>query len=375
MVREKKRRGNVARALVWVLVVFFVASLAFAGGCGKGAQTAEEPKKPEGQTEQASASKSEKIVVRDGTGREVAFDAPVRRVAALVTGDLEVAAKLGAEIVGRPTSYMAPPAGLEQVPQIGSPPGMGSGPDFEKIFEIRPELLLGPASLRAHLAQLEDKGIKVLLFQPRSVEDVKLEILTVGKVLGKEDEAKKLVGEIDSKIAALRGKVSGKRVLVVWGAPGTYLAALPSSVLGDYLTILGSENVAKDFPPLPDRPTFASLSPELVVDKDPEVILLAAHGRPDEVRQNFLKDMESHPAWRNVKAVKENRVYVLPPEFTTMNPGPKVADALALFADALEGKLPVSAPAGGHPGGAPPGGSGGHPGGAPPSGSGGHPGR
>jgi len=367
MVQERRRRGNVARALVWVLVVFFAASLVFAGGCGKGAQTADESNTSKGQAAEPSSSKSEKIVVRDGTGREVAFDAPVKRVAALVTGDLEVAAKLEAEIVGRPTSYMAPPPGLENVLQIGSPPGMGNGPDFEKIFEIRPDLLLGPASLRAHLAQLEDKGIKVLLFQPRSVEDVKQEILAVGKVIGKEDEAKKLVEEIDSKIAALRGKVTGKRVLIVWGAPGTYLAALPSSVLGDYLAILGSENVAKDFPPLSDRPTFAALSPELVVEKDPDVILLAAHGRPDEVRQSFQKDMESHPAWKNVKAVKENRVYVLPPEFTTTNPGPKVADALALFADALEGKLPVSAPAGG---------SGGHPGGAPPGGgSGEHPGR
>jgi len=371
MLREKKRRGNIARALVWVLAVFLVTSLAFAGGCGRGAETAEEPEKSEGQTEQASAPESEKIVVRDGTGREVEFDAPVKRVAALVTGDLEVAAKLGAEIVGRPTSYMAPPAGLEEVPQIGAPPGMGGGPDFEKIFEINPELLLGPASLRPHLNQLEEKGIKVLLFQPRSIEDVKQEILTVGKVLGKEDEAKKLVGEIDSKIAELRGKVPDKRVLVVWGAPGTYLAVLPSSVIGDYLTILGSENVAKDFPPLAERPTFATLSPELVVDKDPEVILFAAHGRPDQVLQGFMSQMESNPAWKNVKAVKENRVYVLRPEFTTMNPGPKVADALSYFANALEGKLPAGAPAGG-PGGHP----GGHPGGTPPGGgSGGHPGR
>ena len=64
--------------------------------------------------------------------------------------------------------------------------------------------------------------------------------------------------------------------------------------------------------------------------------MLITHGEPEAVRQAFEAEMDKNPAWKNLDAVKEGRVVVLPSHLFGTNPGTKIVDALHEMRDQLK---------------------------------------
>ena len=78
-----------------------------------------------------------------------------------------------------------------------------------------------------------------------------------------------MIAEIQQ--AADKKVTSTKNALIVYGAPGTYLAALDNSLYGDILNTVGGKNIASDLPALDQYPTYASLSAEKIVEGNQQV--------------------------------------------------------------------------------------------------------
>ncbi|MGQ0417302.1 ABC transporter substrate-binding protein, partial [Bacillus sp. HC-TM] len=123
-------------------------------------------------------------------------------------------------------------------------------------------------------------------------------------------------------------KKSNVKALLVYGAPGTYLAALPTSLSGDILEKTGGKNIASDFPETKEYPQYAQLSVERIIEANPDVIYLITHGDPKSVKKAFEGEMMKNEAWKNLEAVKQNRVVILPPDLFGSNPGTKVTEAM-----------------------------------------------
>ena len=70
------------------------------------------------------------------------------------------------------------------------------------------------------------------------------------------------------------------KALLVYGAPGTYLAALPASLSGDILEKQAEKYIASDFPETKEYPQYAQLSVERIIEANPDVIYLITHGDP-----------------------------------------------------------------------------------------------
>lgn len=104
--------------------------------------------------------------------------------------------------------------------------------------------------------------------------------------------------------------------------------ALPNSFVGNIVEMLGGDNIAKDIKPLNTMPQYAALSLEFVMSKDPDVILVITHGYDDKVKEKLKREIMSHPAWKEMRAVKEGRLYILPYELFGVNPAIRVADAV-----------------------------------------------
>ncbi len=83
-------------------------------------------------------------------------------------------------------------------------------------------------------------------------------------MLQKDDKARELIGSIDKKLTELQHNRAAEkpRVLLVYGAPGTYMAALNNSLSGDMLVMAGGENIAADYPKLENYPQYAQLNTE-----------------------------------------------------------------------------------------------------------------
>ena len=119
-----------------------------------------------------------------------------------------------------------------------------------------------------------------------------------------------MLEEFDSFMTEFAEKNAGKespKVLVLMGLPGSYIIATDNSYVGSLVKLAGGTNVYGDG----DGQEFLFANTEDMKTKEPDVILRAAHGLPDEARKMFAEEFSTNDIWQHFKAVQEGRVYDL----------------------------------------------------------------
>ncbi|KFN04086.1 ABC transporter substrate-binding protein [Bacillus clarus] len=277
--------------------------------------------------EQASATKAdkekEKIEITDSSNRKVTFDKAPKSFATLSVGDMNIIHALGGKVIGRPDTNLTLPEDLKKAQVIGN----AHQPNFEQIASLKPDLLVANNGFQKNIPTVEGQGTKVMISSANSIKDIQKSIEAYGTVMQKEDKAKELNQSINDQMKKYEKK-SDVKALLVYGAPGTYLAALPNSLSGDILEKTGGKNIAAEFPKMKEYPQYAQLSVERIIEANPEVIYLITHGDPEGVKKAFEGEMMKNEAWKNLEAVKQNRVVILPPDLFGSNPGTKVTEAM-----------------------------------------------
>ena len=79
------------------------------------------------------------LSIRDGLGRAVTVNAPVKRIVALSLTVTEILADINLPPIGRPSSATFPEAFTKNIAEVGS----AYRPDLEKVVALKPDLLLG----------------------------------------------------------------------------------------------------------------------------------------------------------------------------------------------------------------------------------------
>jgi len=277
--------------------------------------------------EKASATKTEKgkekIEITDLSGRKVTFDKVPESFATLSMGDMDIIHALGGKIVGRPDTKLTLPDELKKAQVIGN----AHQPNFEQIVSLKPDVLVANNGFQKNVPTVEGQGTQVIISSANSVQDIQKNIELYGTVMKKEDKAKEIIQKMNDQMKKYEKK-SDVKALIVYGAPGTYLAALPTSLSGDILEKTGGKNIASDFPETKEYPQYAQLSVERIIEANPDVIYLITHGDPKSVKKAFEGEMMKNEAWKNLEAVKQNRVVILPPDLFGTNPGTKVTEAM-----------------------------------------------
>lgn len=274
---------------------------------------------------------AETRTVKDETGRQVVIPAQPRRVVALTPWVVEMLVMLGKPPVGRPSSADWPAEALK-IPEHG----MSYRLNYERIAALKPDLLIGNKDLHArYLDALQQTGAPVLLYMIDSYKDVIEKFKILGSLVGEEEKAAKLAGDLERRVEAVRKKVpAGRhpRVLIMVGNVEAWSAAKPDSYLGDMVKLLGGANIAEGGPE--HRPGYTKLSMERVVEANPDVLILVKPVRDASDKSRALPGFEKDPMWNTLRAVKNGRVIELDPAFFT-SPGPRYADAFEQVAAAL----------------------------------------
>lgn len=307
-------------------LVFFWITILMLGlfGCSSGGASNQSIQNLTPTTHSGESS----ISITDFSDRTINFDNDPKNIIALGNGEVDIIYALGGEVVGRPTTNG--PAPLEEVKDI-TEVGSAHGIDLEKITSLRPDVILGNHPMNLNdIPSIEGIGSQVILTSANSVDDIKKQIQLFGDLLKKEKESKEIIHTIDEKIAAIESIEQGEqnRVLLVYGAPGTNMAALPNSLSGNILELAGGINIASDYPKLDNYPQYAQLNAERIIESNPQMILFMGHGNPDVVRDSFIKEMKQNAGWSKLDAVKNERFEILPPELFGTNPGTRVIEAL-----------------------------------------------
>lgn len=271
------------------------------------------------------------LIVKDFAGRQIAFKEPPAKIVALGSGEADIVAALGGNLVGRPTTSAQPVnRAVLEAEQIGNAHEV----DLEKIALLRPDVVLGNYPLNEKdIPVLQGIGVQLLLTGANSIDDIKRQIELIGQLLHKEEQAQAIIANIVDKIAVYKptDEANKPRALLVYGAPGTFMAALPNSLSGNILETAGGVNIASDYPRLQSFPQYAQLNAERVVEADPDIIFFMTHGNPEEIKNSFIREMETNSAWSSISAVKQKRIEVLPQDLFGTNPGARVIEALELM--------------------------------------------
>ena len=271
----------------------------------------------------AATSTTAPIVMTDGLGREVTLTAPAQRVVSLAPSNAEIlfAVGAGSQVVGRDefTNY---PESAVALPSVGG--SMGDY-NFEQIVNLKPDLVLAaeintPEQVKA----LEDLGVTVYyLSNPADIEGMYANLITVGKLTGKEPEATVLVDSLKQRVAALEDRVASTtaKPKVFYELDGSEAAKPWTAGAGTFIdmliTMAGGENVAASL-----EGSWGQFSQEALLVANPDFILLgdAAYGTTAE-------QVAARAGWETIQAVQAGQVLPFNDD-TVSRPGPRLVDAL-----------------------------------------------
>ena len=255
-----------------------------------------------------------------------------RRIVSIVPALTETLFAIGAgpQVVGV-SSFARFPAAVEGLPRVGAL----LDPDMERVFSLRPDLVLLYDSQRDQRTQIARAGIPVFSYRHGGLEDVTATIRELGRRTGHAAEARAVAEEIERDLAAIRARVVGRTpapTLVVMGRePGIIRNVYASGGIGfihDMLEAAGGENVFADVAreaAQPSSETILTAAPEVIIELRAEGILTA-----DEV------DRETR-VWQRlstIPAVRQERVHFLIGSELVV-PGPRVAEATRRLAELL----------------------------------------
>lgn len=291
---NKRNRRSIA-ALIVLIVALILA------GCGKGsAEGGDAGALGIAGTASAAASSGGPA---DGTG---ASDAAQPRIVSTTVAITQIADALGLPLAGIPTSAKQLPDRYADVTKIGNP----MSPDMEVVKMLKPTAVLSVTTLEYDLKpKFEAAGVQADFLDLTSIGHMQQAIAELGAKYGRESEAAALNARYDDKMkeaaAFARGKPSPK-VLILMGVPGSYLVATERSYIGDLVRIAGGVNVAQG-----EKVEYLASNTEYLHSANPDVILRAAHGMPEEVVKMFDQEFKKNDIWKHFDAVKNGRVYDL----------------------------------------------------------------
>ncbi|HDR4868241.1 TPA: heme ABC transporter substrate-binding protein IsdE [Bacillus cereus] len=228
------------------------------------------------------------------------------RVVATTVAVTEIMDALEVDLVGVPTSSKTLPKRYKGLPEVGNP----MSPDMEKVKSLKPSEVLSVTTLEYELKPVFDGvGMKANFLDLTSLKNMQSSISHLGKKYGREKQAEAVVTKLDKKVASIQKEVKGKKeptVLILLGVPGSYLVATEHSYIGDLVKQLGGKNIVQG-----EQVEYLASNTEYLKKADPDIILRAAHGMPDEVVKMFDKEFKTNDIWKHFAAVRNNCVYDL----------------------------------------------------------------
>jgi iron complex transport system substrate-binding protein len=268
----------------------------------------------------------------DDMGREVTINEVPQRIISFGPNITEIlfALGLGEKVVGV-SDFSDYPEAAQEIDKIGN----AFSPSLEKIVELEPDLVLTVEHEQLN-TELEALGLTFMILEPRDIDGILDDIELVGKVTGTEKAADDLVKEMRDSISRITALVEDTpEVSVFFIIDGTDLTSPwtvgPASFIHALITMAGGENVA-----MAATGDWVQFSIEQVVSADPDIIIIQTMtGGIPTVSKEVL---EENAAWREMTAVKENRIYFINGDIVS-RPGPRITQGLEGLAEIIHPEL------------------------------------
>lgn len=268
----------------------------------------------------------------DFAGRRITLGKKPERVVVLVPSILSYVDTVGGSVVGRPSVRIGDvPASMQKAEEVGQVYNIS----MEKVVSLKPDLVILNAQLHNKFIKLLDSNqIQSVVLQPKTYEETKQALLMTGKIYGNEKAAaaknQSMDTEVQKIIAAL--PKTPQKIVILHATPSNVTVELENSIAGSTAKLLGFTNVAAGGKALEGRPEKTPYSMEALVEKDPDIIFITSMGAKEKIESRLQADVKGNPAYAALRAVKNNRVCVLPEDLFLLAPGLRFPEAVQLMA-------------------------------------------
>ena len=283
------------------------------------------------------------------------------RIVSLIPSATEMVAALGLEhaLVGITHSCDFPPS-VEHIPRVTSTAitkyaksreidqavkeGLTTGTplyelDVELLERLRPDLIItqdvcdvcavGKTQALTCLPDLTNRP-EVMSLHPHRFEDVMSDLVRLGRAAGVEARAGELADEYTTRVRRVRRRVEGERLVSVVVLEWIDPPFSSGHWTPDLVTMAGGRELLAA---AGDR--SRELTWDQVLGADPEVLVLACCGQDVPRTLDDLEHLEGRPGFGDLRAVKDERIYVADGGALFSRPGPRLVESLQMLAETL----------------------------------------
>ncbi len=188
--------------------------------------------------------------------------------------------------------------------------------NFDKILALKPDIVFAFSDLQAEIAkELLLRGVQVVAFNQRSVDEILRMILMIGGIMGMETKAQALAEKFRRRLERISSKNRKTNVPKVyfeeWGYP------LISGIrwVSELIEIAGGQGI---FPELRQHHNAKNRIVESneVIRRNPDIIIGSWCGRPFKKEQ-----VRKRTGWETITAIQQNRLYEIKSSII-LQPGP-----------------------------------------------------
>ena len=258
-----------------------------------------------------------------------------QRIVCLTTETVEVLYAIGEQdrIAGITGYTVRPPQARKEKPKVYA---FTSG-DIDKIMAVRPDLVLTFSDLQADIARdLIKAGVPVYAFNQRSIDDTLGMVETIGRLVGAEERAMRMVADLEAQIASARA-IAATRIARAGHRPRVYFEEWDEPNItavrwvSELIEIAGGENIFAERAASPLARDRILADPLEVVERAPDIIIgswCGKHFRPERVA--------ARPGWSAVPAVANGRLHEIKSAII-LTPGPvAISEGLPLLLDIFD---------------------------------------
>lgn len=249
------------------------------------------------------------------------------RIVSHTCSNTEIVCALGAQnaLVGVDSDSDHPPEVVRRLPQLGRDLNL----DIEAVMALQPDLVLTSLTVPGHeaiVAALQQRGVRLHVSDPESLDDVYADIAAIGRLLQREAEASQLVSQMRAAMPP-RSRSRRPKVAVEWWPKPAILAASKSWV-HDLVQMAGGELVGSQHPQ-------RSLS--VAVGQPPpattDIVIMSWCGV--SVEKYRARQVLQRSGWAEQPAVRERQVWPVSEAYLG-RPGPRLVQGYQQLVQRLD---------------------------------------
>lgn len=174
--------------------------------------------------------------------------------------------------------------------------------NIERILLLKPDIVIATGLTKGeNIETLESNGVKVYTVgKLDSYQEICHELLAIGKMVERQQEAARIIQTTNEKIDSLRQTIQTNDSLSLFFQIGAkpLFAVIPNTFMDDLISFAKCKNIAFDM-------QHGTVSRETVINRNPDVIYVATMGIVGEEEKQIWE------SYKDLSAVKNKKVLVI----------------------------------------------------------------